>query len=151
MSARSPGLLASNPPPRWGAPGDDRAARARRRQARTRGTLPAVPRTTEPTRVDRPSDPATSTAAAAHRPPPLAPPADQPATPSPPGGHPVAAPPPARVGAGLRVPTLTAAVDYANLDHAASTPALVSVKAAVDTALRDLLLGPPRQRLGVPR
>jgi selenocysteine lyase/cysteine desulfurase len=43
---------------------------------------------------------------------------------------------PAVVGAGLRVPTLTGEVDYANLDHAASTPSLVSVKAAVDTALR---------------
>ena len=36
---------------------------------------------------------------------------------------------------GLRVPTLTGEVEYANLDHAASTPSLVSVKAAVDTAL----------------
>jgi selenocysteine lyase/cysteine desulfurase len=43
---------------------------------------------------------------------------------------------PAVVGAGLRVPTLTGVVEYANLDHAASTPALVSVKAAVDTALQ---------------
>jgi selenocysteine lyase/cysteine desulfurase len=43
---------------------------------------------------------------------------------------------PAVVGTGLRVPTLTGEVDYANLDHAASTPALVSVKAAVDTALQ---------------
>jgi selenocysteine lyase/cysteine desulfurase len=43
---------------------------------------------------------------------------------------------PAVVGAGLRVPTLTGEVDYANLDHAASTPSLVSVKAAVDTALQ---------------
>ena len=43
---------------------------------------------------------------------------------------------PAVVGAGLRVPTLTGEVEYANLDHAASTPALVSVKAAVDTALQ---------------
>ena len=42
---------------------------------------------------------------------------------------------PAVVGAGLRVPTLTGEVEYANLDHAASTPSLVSVKAAVDTAL----------------
>jgi selenocysteine lyase/cysteine desulfurase len=40
------------------------------------------------------------------------------------------------VGAGLRVPTLTGEAEYANLDHAASTPALVSVKAAVDTALQ---------------
>src|SRR5436190_1584258 len=43
---------------------------------------------------------------------------------------------PAVVGAGLRVPTLTGDAEYANLDHAASTPALVSVKAAVDTALQ---------------
>jgi selenocysteine lyase/cysteine desulfurase len=43
---------------------------------------------------------------------------------------------PAVVGTGLRVPTLTGEVEYANLDHAASTPALVSVKAAVDTALQ---------------
>jgi selenocysteine lyase/cysteine desulfurase len=42
---------------------------------------------------------------------------------------------PAVVGAGLRVPTLAGEVEYANLDHAASTPSLVSVKAAVDTAL----------------
>jgi selenocysteine lyase/cysteine desulfurase len=43
---------------------------------------------------------------------------------------------PAVVGAVLRVPTLTGEVDYANLDHAASTPALTAVKAAVDTALQ---------------
>jgi len=43
---------------------------------------------------------------------------------------------PAVVGAGLRVPTVTGEAAYANLDHAASTPALVSVKAAVDTALQ---------------
>ena len=40
------------------------------------------------------------------------------------------------VSAGLAVPTLHGTVDYANFDHAASTPALVSVKHAVDTALR---------------
>lgn len=40
------------------------------------------------------------------------------------------------VSAGLLVPTLDGAVDYANFDHAASTPALVSVKRAVDTAVR---------------
>ena len=40
------------------------------------------------------------------------------------------------VSASLLVPTLDGAVDYANFDHAASTPALVSVKQAVDTALR---------------
>lgn len=46
----------------------------------------------------------------------------------------VAAPPPV-VSAGLRVPTVDGgSVDYANFDHGASTPALVSVKAAVDTA-----------------
>jgi selenocysteine lyase/cysteine desulfurase len=43
---------------------------------------------------------------------------------------------PAVVSESLLVPTLTGAVDYANFDHAASTPALVSVKQAVDTALR---------------
>ncbi|WP_270887653.1 aminotransferase class V-fold PLP-dependent enzyme [Pedococcus sp. 5OH_020] len=43
---------------------------------------------------------------------------------------------PAVVSAGLSVPTLTGTVDYANFDHAASTPALLSVKRAVDTALR---------------
>jgi selenocysteine lyase/cysteine desulfurase len=43
---------------------------------------------------------------------------------------------PAVVSENLLVPTLTGAVDYANFDHAASTPALVSVKQAVDTALR---------------
>ncbi len=43
---------------------------------------------------------------------------------------------PAVVGAGLRVPTLTDEVEYANLDHAASTPSLVCVKNAVDTALQ---------------
>jgi selenocysteine lyase/cysteine desulfurase len=42
---------------------------------------------------------------------------------------------PAVVGAGLRVPTLHGEVEYANLDHAASTPALVGVKAAVDAVL----------------
>ena len=39
------------------------------------------------------------------------------------------------VGAGLRVPTLHGDAAYANLDHAASTPALETVKAAVDRAL----------------
>ena len=43
---------------------------------------------------------------------------------------------PRTVADGLPVPTLTGTVDYANFDHAASTPALVSVKAAVDAALR---------------
>lgn len=44
---------------------------------------------------------------------------------------------PAVVSADLGVPTLhRTVVDYANLDHAASTPALVSVKRAVDAALR---------------
>lgn len=44
---------------------------------------------------------------------------------------------PAVVSADLGVATLhRTVVDYANLDHAASTPALVSVKRAVDTALR---------------
>ncbi|MEO6997171.1 MAG: aminotransferase class V-fold PLP-dependent enzyme, partial [Terracoccus sp.] len=39
------------------------------------------------------------------------------------------------VGADLVVPTLTGPVPYANLDHAASTPALQSVREAVDQAL----------------
>ena len=39
------------------------------------------------------------------------------------------------VGAGLVVPTLSGPTPYANLDHAASTPALVAVKEAVDRAL----------------
>ena len=39
------------------------------------------------------------------------------------------------VGAGLRVPTVAGEVEYANLDHAASTPALETVRAAVDRAL----------------
>ncbi|EWT03485.1 cysteine desulfurase [Intrasporangium oryzae NRRL B-24470] len=39
------------------------------------------------------------------------------------------------VGAGLLAPTVSGPVPYANLDHAASTPALESVKAAVDRAL----------------
>ncbi|MEP7330707.1 MAG: aminotransferase class V-fold PLP-dependent enzyme [Terracoccus sp.] len=39
------------------------------------------------------------------------------------------------VGADLIVPTRTGPVPYANLDHAASTPALQSVKEAVDRAL----------------
>jgi selenocysteine lyase/cysteine desulfurase len=43
---------------------------------------------------------------------------------------------PAVVSESLLVPTLDGAVDYANFDHAASTPALVSVKKAVDAALR---------------
>lgn len=42
---------------------------------------------------------------------------------------------PAVVGADLRVPTLSGTTTYANLDHAASTPALVRVKQAVDRAL----------------
>ncbi len=42
---------------------------------------------------------------------------------------------PTVVGAGLRVPTLHGDTAYANLDHAASTPALETVKAAVDRAL----------------
>ena len=42
---------------------------------------------------------------------------------------------PAVVGADLVVPTVHGLVGYANLDHAASTPALVAVKAAVDAAL----------------
>ncbi|WP_256792349.1 aminotransferase class V-fold PLP-dependent enzyme [Terrabacter sp. Ter38] len=42
---------------------------------------------------------------------------------------------PSVVGAGLRVPTLHGETAYANLDHAASTPALETVKAAVDRAL----------------
>ncbi len=42
---------------------------------------------------------------------------------------------PATVGAGLQVPTLSGTIEYANFDHAASTPALVSVKSAVDAAL----------------
>ncbi|GAB2758786.1 aminotransferase class V-fold PLP-dependent enzyme [Terrabacter koreensis] len=42
---------------------------------------------------------------------------------------------PAVVGAGLRVPTLSGDTAYANLDHAASTPALETVRAAVDRAL----------------
>ncbi len=43
---------------------------------------------------------------------------------------------PPLVSDGLAVPTLSGTVDYANFDHAASTPALASVKQAVDTALR---------------
>lgn len=42
---------------------------------------------------------------------------------------------PTVVGSGLRVPTLHGDTAYANLDHAASTPALETVKAAVDRAL----------------
>src|SRR6478609_9774508 len=42
---------------------------------------------------------------------------------------------PTVVGAGLRVPTLHGDAAYANLDHAASTPALQTVKDAVDRAL----------------
>jgi len=43
---------------------------------------------------------------------------------------------PAVVGADLVVPTLSGPTPYANLDHAASTPALVPVKEAVDRALQ---------------
>lgn len=44
---------------------------------------------------------------------------------------------PAVLSAGLACPTSDGrVVDYANFDHGASTPALVSVKQAVDTALR---------------
>ena len=49
---------------------------------------------------------------------------------------------------GLRVPTLHGdACDYANLDHAASTPALETVKAAVDRALETYSSRAPRRRL----
>ncbi|MGZ6827653.1 MAG: aminotransferase class V-fold PLP-dependent enzyme [Mycobacteriales bacterium] len=43
---------------------------------------------------------------------------------------------PAVVTAALPVPTLGGVVDYANFDHAASTPALVSVAQAVESTLR---------------
>ncbi|MER7071122.1 aminotransferase class V-fold PLP-dependent enzyme [Terrabacter sp. NPDC000476] len=43
---------------------------------------------------------------------------------------------PVVVGSDLRVPTLHGEVAYANLDHAASTPALETVRAAVDRALQ---------------
>ena len=42
---------------------------------------------------------------------------------------------PTVVGADLKVPTLHGQVAYANLDHAASTPALENVRTAVDRAL----------------
>src|SRR6476620_12034769 len=42
---------------------------------------------------------------------------------------------PTIVGAGLRGPTVHGDTAYANLDHAASTPALETVQAAVDRAL----------------
>ncbi len=42
---------------------------------------------------------------------------------------------PTVVGAGLTVPTLAGPTPYANLDHAASTPALTVVRDAVDRAL----------------
>ncbi|HSU74028.1 MAG TPA: aminotransferase class V-fold PLP-dependent enzyme [Terrabacter sp.] len=42
---------------------------------------------------------------------------------------------PTVIGAGLRVPTLRGETAYANLDHAASTPALETVRTAVDRAL----------------
>jgi selenocysteine lyase/cysteine desulfurase len=45
------------------------------------------------------------------------------------------APLPAVVGADLRVPSRSGPVRYGNLDHAASAPALLAVKDAVDTAL----------------
>jgi selenocysteine lyase/cysteine desulfurase len=69
-----------------------------------------------------------------------------PAPPAPPRDHLRAVPAPAAdpfallprtVSENLGVPTLhRTVVDYANFDHAASTPALESVKAAVDVALR---------------
>ncbi|MEO3935534.1 aminotransferase class V-fold PLP-dependent enzyme [Dermatophilaceae bacterium Soc4.6] len=43
---------------------------------------------------------------------------------------------PAVVGADLLAPTLNGTRGYANLDHAASTPALVAVRDAVDTVLQ---------------
>ncbi|HEV7195962.1 MAG TPA: aminotransferase class V-fold PLP-dependent enzyme, partial [Pedococcus sp.] len=43
---------------------------------------------------------------------------------------------PVVVTAGLPVPTTRGVVDYANFDHAASTPALVTVAQAVDSTLR---------------
>ena len=60
-------------------------------------------------------------------------PADTPAG----GAHPEQGPAlPPTVGAALRVPVLSGEVGYVNLDHAASTPALVSVQRAVDLALQ---------------
>ena len=41
--ARSPGSLVGNPPPRWGAPGDDRAGPDRARQARDPSRVPPAP------------------------------------------------------------------------------------------------------------
>ncbi len=56
---------------------------------------------------------------------------------TPSGGHQAPGPAlPPTVGAALRVPVLSGEVGYANLDHAASTPALVSVQRAVDLALQ---------------
>ena len=65
-------------------------------------------------------------------------PSPSPTTPSPatPGRGTASSAVPAVLSAGLPVPTLDGPTDYANFDHAASTPALVSVKAAVDTALQ---------------
>ena len=48
----------------------------------------------------------------------------------------VSHPLPATTGDGLQVPTAFGPREYANLDHAASTPALRVVKDAVDRALR---------------
>ena len=42
MPATSPGLLAGNPPPRWGAPGEDLAHATRRAQARAPLPVPAL-------------------------------------------------------------------------------------------------------------
>ena len=48
MPATSPGSLASNPPPRWGAPGDDLVGDpVGRRQARDPGIVPEVLRPRE--------------------------------------------------------------------------------------------------------
>jgi selenocysteine lyase/cysteine desulfurase len=75
-----------------------------------------------------------------------------PAPPAPPRDHLRAVPAPAAdpfaplprtVSENLGVPTLhRTVVDYANFDHAASTPALESVKAAVDVALDAAQLAP---------
>ncbi len=139
----SPGSLASNPPPRWGAPGDDLVGDpVGRRQARIPGSYPEVLGTIGDThRVDHQPlshlSPrrATTPAPTFHRRPRLR------AVPDAVAHRHLGAPNPARdLPAVVRpdlVPTLSGdLVDYANLDHAASTPAFQRVARAVETATR---------------
>ena len=147
MPATSPGSLASNPPPRWGAPGDDLVGDPVGVGKRgIPGNVPEVlwPRETPPCRSPATTPPDV---------PPPSPAASRAGCRAAPASHRRAP----RCRAGCRhsasatapaatclpvvrpdlVPTLSGdLVDYANLDHAASTPAFERVARAVEAATR---------------